>query len=408
MPSYIDGKGEKIEVTDGHVEVAIEIKKELQKESPSGRCSWIRHKRMMVEEGFEDSSTNENYRCMIKAEQKKRGELPSAEKHAERVSESKLESIRNAIGEMYIAKRSNQNTLRELNKAKREISDNFILFEDIKKEILQIDMVDVVQSKLSPLEKTKNALLVNVSDWHIGLVTEEFNYKVANERILKYAQRVIEYAELFEVNTLYVQNLGDSIEGVSMRYTQPFDIEFDYSTQVVKATELTIKFLTELSEYCNVVYLGGIYGNHSRFTDKDKSLAGDSSENIIDASVKSFIELMNNPRITADDKKQNNSEMSFEINGKYIKAVHGDLIGKQGDRITKFISSDKIDYDLLVYGHYHNFSVSEQNHGKLEVGSGCLQGSTEYSKRLGYETEASQLLILFKGEDILPIKVKLE
>lgn len=71
MAKYINRREEEVIVSDKHVETAIELKLELQKESPSGRCSWARHRKMMVEEGFEDSDTNESYRQMIKQEQKK-------------------------------------------------------------------------------------------------------------------------------------------------------------------------------------------------------------------------------------------------------------------------------------------------------------------------------------------------
>ena len=183
MAKYINRKGEDVFVTDEHVDTAIELKIELQKESPSGRCSWARHKRMMAEEGFEDSDSNESYRQMVKQEQKKRDLLPEAPKYADMVSDKKLESVRSALGEMYIAKRSTQNANRELNKVKREMADRILLFEDLKEHISEIDFSSLKGKKLPKLPKTDNEMLVTASDWHVGLLTKDYNYEITLEKV---------------------------------------------------------------------------------------------------------------------------------------------------------------------------------------------------------------------------------
>ena len=76
--SYVNRKGEHISVSQKHLLTASRIKEELQKMSPSRRCSWYQHKKLMQEEGFSNSDTNENYRGLIKRFQKERGRLPSA------------------------------------------------------------------------------------------------------------------------------------------------------------------------------------------------------------------------------------------------------------------------------------------------------------------------------------------
>lgn len=409
MARYINRRGESIEVSDSHVETAIELKLELQKESASGRTSWSRHKRMMAEEGFGDSDSNESYRQMVKQEQKKRDLLPEAPKYADMVSDKKLNSVRDAIGEMYIAKRGAQNANRELNKVKRKMTDEMWIYEDVKEHISSLDLSELKPEELNRLPETKNSILVSISDWHVGLETDTFNYEVAKKRTMQYAEEIVKYSKMFNVSTVNVQNLGDTIEGTYMRNTQAFEVEFDYSTQVVKATELIYKFLNTLSEHLNVVYLGGIFGNHARITsNKFNNLVGDSSENIIDVNLESFIGMAENPRLRYDDMKQSKLALSFEINGKSVKSVHGDSIPKNGDRISKFISSDGVDYDILMHGHYHNYSVTEQNNDKLEISSGCLQGTTDYSKQLGYNTKPSQVIVVFEGDSVLPIRIPLD
>ena len=77
MAKFTNRKGDKVNVSESHIETAIRVKIELQNLSPSGRCNWSSHRKIMEQEGYYDSDTNENYRCLIKAEQKSKGILTS-------------------------------------------------------------------------------------------------------------------------------------------------------------------------------------------------------------------------------------------------------------------------------------------------------------------------------------------
>lgn len=407
--SYTNRRGEQVEVSREHLDVAIELKLELQKQSPSGRTSWAQHRRMMLKEGFDDSESSENYRQLIKQEQDKRGLLPKVEDYANMVSDKKLESVREALGELYIAKRDAQNTNRELNKMKREWADRILLFDAIDESIKEISFNSKFES-LKPLDGTDNAMIVPMSDWHVGLKTEDYNHEIAHSRIYEYARNVVHYAKLFNVNTVHVAGMGDLLNGSYMRPNQLAENEFSFSEQITKATEIVFLFLQELSKELNVVYLGSIIGNHSRMSSgaQNNAQEGDSGENVLDHTVTRYIELSNNKRITSDDKKTDNRAMAFELNGVNVKAVHGDLIAKRSkEKLQQFISSDEVFYDILLYGHFHHTSYAEENHGRLAVGLGSLQGTTDFAKGLGYVTPPSQTVVILEGERILPFRIEL-
>lgn len=410
MASYTNRKGDVVEVTQEHLDTAIEIKLELQKQSPSGRCSWARHKRMMKKEGFDDSASNESYRQMVKAEQKKRGMLPTVASYADMVTDKKLQSVKDEIGELSIAKRSAQNSHRELNKMKREWSDRILLFDEIGEHVKEVDF-NREYEELEPLEITDNEMIVAMSDWHIGLKTEEFDFEVANKRIREYAQNVSHYAKIFNVNTVNVAGIGDLINGSYMRRNQLAENEFSFSEQISKATEIVFTFLQLLSTELNVVYVGSIIGNHSRMSSgaRDNAQEGDSGENIIDETIMNYIKLSNNKRLTADNKKINNRELSLELNGVKLKGVHGDNIKKNDkDKVGDSISVDGVMYDALMYGHFHHTSYVEENLGRYAIGMGCLQGATEFSKKIGFNTNPSQTIIVLEGQRITPIKINFE
>ena len=407
---YTNRKNEQVEVSDEHIETSIRIKLELQKASPSGKCSWGTHKRMMEREGYTDSESSENYRQMIKQAQKQAGLLPSAKKYSEMVSSKTLKSIEQAVGELQISKRDAQNAHRELNKMKREWSDRVILIREISEQLKDVKF-NKGNKKLKPLDKTDNSIVVPMSDWHIGLRTEEFNLEVANDRVEQYANKVVHYANMFDVNTVNVIGIGDLINGSYMRANQLAENELSFSEQIVSASDMVFEFLELLSKELNVVYMGSIIGNHSRMSSGAPSNAqeGDSGENILDAVVEKYIKLSKNKRLSVDNKKTSNRDISCSINGVEIKAVHGDLISKKSkEKLQQFISMDEKFYDILLYGHFHHSSYVEENHGRMAIGTGSLQGVTEFSKGLGFETRPSQTLVVLEGDNPIPIMVGLE
>lgn len=409
MASYTNREGDNIEVTDDHLDVAIKIYEELRKASPSQRVSWGKHRSMMEKEGYLDAENSENYRQMIKFERKRRGILPELTKHADLIAENRLQAIREEIGEISYAKRDAQNSFRELNRLKRELTDDVLFFEEIIKGIKELSF-DNTLKELEPLKASKAEMVVNMSDWHIGLRTDEFNYEVAMERVDEYSKKIIQYCKKFDINSVNVLGLGDLVNGHYMRPNQIAENEFNFSEQIVKATEITFIFLQKLSTELNVVYMGSIIGNHSRMASnhKNNTVDGDNAENIIDSVIKRYIEISKNKRLSISDKKDSVYSLSFEIQGVNFKAVHGDLISKNSkEKLQRFISADKKLYDVLLYGHFHHTSIVEENHGRLAIGVGCLQGTTEYSSQLGYETYPSQMIIIVENGEIIPIRISL-
>ena len=409
MRSFTNRSGERIEVGQEFLDTAIRIMEELMKESPSRRVNWSRHKKMMEIEGFE-SDSNEAFRQMMKAERRSRGILPSAKTYAELASKSTLESIKEEIGELGYAKRDAQNQFRQLNKVKRELTDDLLFVEEIKEQLKTVSF-DEKFRELKPISVSTNHMVVSMSDWHIGLKTEEFNYSVARDRAEEYADKIVKYANLFNISNIYVLGCGDLVNGSYMRPNQPAENEFNFSEQIVKATEIVFEFLQYISMYLNVEYVGSIIGNHSRMASGSKSnnIDNDNAENIIDAVIKQYISMSKNPRLSVKDSKIDNYSISFSLGDVKFKAVHGDLISKKStEKLQKFISSDQVFYDVLLYGHYHHSSYVEENHGRLALGAGCLQGTTEYSKQLGYETVPSQTIVVVDGDNtVIPIRIPL-
>lgn len=410
MRSFTNKLGEVIEVSKEHLDTAVKIKKELQKASPSFRCNWRKLKKLMEEEGFLEAEASEAYRCMIKSYQSSIGELDSKEKYADLVTTSKLQSIKDAIGEISYANQEVRVELTDLRKLKKELT----LYGVVAEQITNLFSEKFNENKHNDIKKINiskdgNKALIPFTDWHIGLITENFNYEIAEKRVSVFVQEIIKYCELFKIKEIYLAGLGDLVENVYMRTTQAKDTEFNFSEQIVKSTELVVNMINKLRKFVHVNYLGIVMGNHDRMFIKGQTLENDSAMRIIDFCVTTYIQSSSVTNVSVKKEGFDGTSIKTNINGFNFKMVHGDNEAKNNlSKIKNHISLDNVFYDMLIFGHFHNFGVTEENGGRICLNIGCLQGSTGYSKTLGFNTDASQAIVVITENEIIPIRIGLD
>lgn len=396
--SFTNRKGERIEVSDEHLDTAIEIKEELQRSSPSRRCSWAKHKKMMHSEGYIESDSNENYRQMIKQEQKERGVLPAVEKHADMISDNKLESIKQEIGEISLAKRDAQNSFRELNKLKRELSDNILMAETIEKALKNQDFGEPVDFTpvYTPSLDSKYMIAV-VNDLHFGSVVDvegfKYNTEIAERLLMEYADKILLLAEGNNVEEVFVMQNGDLIENVYMRTQNTYGSEKTLSEQIVDASDLIIKFLKKISKFVKVKY-AGLEGNHDRVFTKKDVLYSDGAVSISNKIIKTFIEYSENNNIMYVDSEPYHH--IIKARGKAFLFVHGDRVSlKKNSILAEQSMLYDTDFDAMIAGHIHHFNMKEVGYDKYVVTFGSIKGSDEYSlKTIGTKSSRSQGVIL--------------
>lgn len=404
--SYTNDKGEVITINEKHIETAIKIKLELQKASPSRRTNWALHKKLMEQEGFFDSCTCESYRCLIKDEQRKRGLLPSASKHTDMVASSKLESIKQLVGELAYEKRTNQTILRELNKVQREIIDNTFLFEQIGNAFKNHDFSQFRFNTNNIKQVNGSVLAAMLADLHTGAIVNNhlnvYNYEIAQRRLQMYLNEILLECKRLNISKVFVMNLGDVIEHAVMRFAQAYNVEFPFSEQIVRASDLIIKFLLALSEHVEVEY-AGIAGNHDRITDKDKNIYGDHVVKVINFAIRAFIENTGIKNIKFEEAQD--YQHSKEINGVHFKFVHGDLDNiKNENLLAKHSSMDGIDYDYLVMGHYHHHRVIEVGLNKSIVVCGSLKGVDDYAIKNRVISSPSQTMFIVREDGKVDVR----
>jgi predicted phosphodiesterase len=418
LRTFKNSKGEQITVNREHLEKALDIKIQLQKLSPSNKANWSRLIEMMHEEGYAEAEKTESYRLMIKDFQRDLGKLTKNTKKRGDNAQMRSVAIQNAVGDLYFQKRALQIELNKLNKLKREMSLWSIIADEIKDAFLDELDLELPQFAFKPkLPSSGNKAQLIICDWHVGAVVDNcdgnyYNYEILKKRIDVLKQKTLEFCMLYGITDLNVISLGDLVEHCYMRNTQSHDVEFNFSTQIVKATELIIDLLVSLSQYLNITFTG-IAGNHDRIHGiaKNDNLDGDNAIRVINYAVAMFIEASNIPRIrmahNSDDLLYSYSDV---VNGKRIKYLHGDLDSKKdGTKIDKHNSIDKNIYDAIVFGHLHHYSVTEKNMGAMEIYCGSPMGRNTYGKKMKQMSEASQTVLIITEEgDLLPQRVNLQ
>lgn len=400
MSSYQNRKGESVEVSPEHLDNALKIYEELSSLSPSKRVSWARHKKMMQDDGFDDSESSENYRQMVKFERKRRGSLPNKEKFANIVADGKIESIKKAIGEIKEAQIESQIDFNNLNKLKKVWTKDIILIESLEKELKNIDWSSLVNTEYTPFsidDEKKKYMIVCLSDLHYGATVDIEGYiydtDVFKDLLDIYLDKVLYECKKNNVEDVYVMGLGDYIEHITMRMAQGFNSELNYSEQVSQVTEHIIFFLTSLSKYVNVEY-SAILGNHDRFEgNKNNSVYGDGAVILSNKIIETFVKYSNS-NITYTEAEPYHHIIS--VNGRNFLFVHGDktAISRKGILAEQSMVYGVM-FDALFAGHIHHYTNREVGDDKYVVTFGSFKGSDEYSlKTIGSNTSRSQGIIL--------------
>ncbi|WP_182004700.1 hypothetical protein [Priestia aryabhattai] len=414
--SYTNSDEMDIEVSQEHLDAAVEIKLELQENSPSRRCNWKKHRELMEKQGFYDSDINEGYRCLIKDYQKKTGRLRKVDSYANYVAEGKLEAIKQAVGDMYYQKVDNQQVLRELNKIKKGLTTSALAVEELRNAYIdEIDFTVPHYIYQPKLESSANKGIVIITDWHVGVKVDNcagnsYNYEIAKKRIEKLKKDTLDYCQAFDITDLEVVGLGDWIEHLYMRKNQSQECEFKKALQAPKAQALILDFIVSLAEYKNVT-VELIAGNHDREDgDKAASFDGDNAVVVINEGIADTLKLLDAPRLKFIKSDEHATSIIRDINGKKFKFAHGDRDrGGNKHKMKGHISNDNEFYDCYIHGHLHNFYIQSDDHGRMVIGVGCLMGRNNYSKDIYCAGNASQAFIVVRGNgDILPFPVDLQ
>lgn len=248
------------------------------------------------------------------------------------------------------------------------------------------------------LNSGASAAILQLGDWHYGIECDnywnKYDPKVAEKRIAKLRDKVIEKCSKDHCKEIHVVNLSDLISGrihLSIRLQNRIDV----ITQIIRVSEIMAELLTDLSKYMEVHYYDCL-DNHSRIEpNKKDSLDLESLVRITPWYLKARL---NSPNIHIHDNKYGDDIISFKCLGYDIVGVHGD-----NDKPLKVVDNLTLlthkHYDLVLTAHLHHFGGDEKNQ-TLVISNGSLMGTDSYAEKLRLSSRPSQNLIIATKDSV--------
>jgi len=395
-------KGERHEIDDVGLRLAVKIKTEMQKDT--GRAAWGRLVKMMKDEGYDVVQT-ESFRLLVK---NFKARVIDPEDDTEITSVSELNK---QIGELAIEKRDLQNIRRDMGKVRREMTDGAIFNRELIDAVRDGITINVVKGvKDIEHELTNQTLIAVLSDVHIGALVKfngnKYDTFVAHELIEEYAEIILDRVNKEHPSEVILVGLGDYVEQIAMRPNQLWTVDSDFGTQQSNAIKFVSEFISRIAYGATVpVKTTFIGGNHDRFNgNKKDNIYGDTFSTTLSEVMKIVAEQVPNLTVVDPDTPL---RTHLNVNGAKIKFVHGD-IDKIADKgiLGKVSQFDGRIYDAIVGGHLHSASIREDSGWIIQ--SGSIIGSNEYSDSLGVSSERSQVILMVDGfGNITPSIIKL-
>lgn len=256
------------------------------------------------------------------------------------------------------------------------------IFNQIKSDVKSGNLKTDVPTIAS--HNQQQALVMYNCDWHTGnkfeITENKYNFEIEKQRVAKYTNNIISKGKELGITNLYYIHLGDIIEGINMRpINQAFSAEFDLAHQISNSLKLLTSQLEELSKHFNIT-AGFIAGNHDNLDGaKNNRIYGDSAMVIIMNQIKIYAETGVLKNIKVIDNSKDIYNLSIDVLGEHIYNTHGETLKPHGkDNIASHIQNKPI--DLIVGGHYHNFTANQENNQALSIICPALKGCDTYSK----------------------------
>ena len=273
--------------------------------------------------------------------------------------------------------------------------------------------------KAKPFKKKKikskeRAAVLVLSDLHIGMkhVTEQgellYNTDIAEERMEDLTIKTIERLHENNIDFLYINMLGDLVDGDMIYKHHSFEIEKPAIDQTQDATRFITRMIRTLSEHDITVEVNCVRGNHG--ITNYKNLDCDNWDNVVYNMLELIFEddeyvLINNYK---------GGKALVDLLDKQAVIYHGEKMGEQcktasGLRNFRGLSArfGLESGDMIFVGHLHTFGV-ESDQEKFLIRNGALCPTNEYALSLNLFSTSSQTLVILEEGVNHPIFIPIE
>ena len=301
-----------------------------------------------------------------------------------------------------------QDLNRIANKSFREYAREENALVEYNKELIKVLKENSLDVKLTK-HKTKkgSVVLVQIADTHfnelVDMESNQYDFKIASQRLQKFAYYVKEYAKLHKATSFLVAITGDLINS-----DRRLDEKLSMATNRAKATFLGVhllkNFILDLQEFADVKVCC-VTGNESRVNQELGWVDLVASDNY-DFTIFEMLRLLL-PKIEFL-RGDNALEMVISINGNNVLVIHGHQLGRMtsndvGKVVSKYAHKGII-IDFIICGHLHETMIRDSI-----ARSASLVGSNAYSdKALNLSGKAAQNIYIFTNDGRQDVRIDLQ
>jgi len=355
---------------------------------------------------FEDGGISISYGKEIRTGELKPSHYPNNEKVIIKKVDEALEVENSKLRKQLQAARDN---LRVLRKEDRSLFRNDEVYSNFMESLMgyvENRCPSYKPCNIKPREENLNKqMILQLSDLHLGqkidLPTNKFNMDVARQRLFKYVNKCLEYAEPMNISIINIVFTGD-LTNLSYRTDQLLTNQYVRAEAFVRSFDLYCEMVDYLLEKGYELSMSGVVGNESRMKEYEHmsnvdEIAKDSLDYMVYQMLKRRY-LKHANFINDCDKLED----MINVNGKEIILLHGNNL-KHGnlDREIKSVKERWFTYsgiwaDYSLFGHVHSGLLTADY-----ARSSSLCGENSYSdKKLNISFSSVSQNMFIVGEDI--------
>jgi len=198
------------------------------------------------------------------------------------------------------------------------------------------------------------------------------------EQLSKAFGKIISRVKQMSLKHVYLFELGDTIDGATLRNSQLFYVKSGMIQQVVEVSQMYVSCLRELMNETNVTFVSVDSSNHTQLRQ-----LGTKQNQLVEEDVMVFINkyietaLPNLDFIHGED-------VSLNIGVFDVFVAHGHLVKSKEKYIESLQSNRNIQIDYAFFGHYHH-QRSIDLHAGLGYDKKVFYVPTLNHKNGGYE-----------------------